>query len=48
MKSLAIIFGGVLAVTTLGIIVGAVSPEPPSVVIAPGAPGVNYSSNQSL
>lgn len=42
-RRLAIILGGALALVSVGVISGALADEPASSVIAPGAPGVDYS-----
>lgn len=46
-RRLAIILGGALVLVSAGVITGALAEEPASSVIAPGAPGVDY-SNQSF
>lgn len=46
-RRLAIIFSGALLLVPAGVITGALAEEPPSSVLAPGAPGVDY-SNQNF
>lgn len=46
-RRLVIILSGALALVSVGLILGAFSAETDSVVLAPGAPGVDY-SNQSF
>lgn len=46
-RRLAIVLSGSLALVSVGVISEAFAAETDSVVLAPGAPGVNY-SNQSF
>lgn len=43
-RRLAIVLSGALALVSVGVISGAFAAETDSVVLAPGAPGVDYSS----
>lgn len=46
-RRLAIILSGALLLVSAGVITGALTEEPASSVLAPGAPGVDY-SNQNF
>jgi hypothetical protein len=47
-KSLALVLGGALALVSVGVITGVTASEPDSKILAPGAPGVDYSNTQSF